>query len=59
MVAAGTGASGSIASGVAKEEEVRDLFFLRSAFGSGMKLSDRLKLIHYLVFTPTEENMKD
>jgi hypothetical protein len=59
MVAAGIGASGLVTGGVA-EEEVRDLFFIRSASGSGMKLSGRSKPpIHYPIFTPTGENMKD
>jgi hypothetical protein len=59
-VTTGTGVSALVVSGVAEEEEVHDMFFLRSASGSGMKLSDRLKpLIHYPVFTPIGENMKD
>ena len=33
IVADGAGVTGSHASGVAEEEAVRDLFFLRSAFG--------------------------
>jgi hypothetical protein len=60
MIAASTGASGLVASGVAEEEEVQDLFFLRSASRSGMKLSGRLKpLKHYPVFTHNRRNMKD
>jgi hypothetical protein len=51
VVAAGTGVSSSVVGGVAEEVEARDPFFLRSASGSGMKLSDKLKpLLHYPVF---------
>jgi hypothetical protein len=51
VVAVGTGVSNSVIGGVAKEVEARDPFFLRSASGSGMKLSDKLKpLLHYPVF---------
>jgi hypothetical protein len=52
VVAAGTGVSSSIVSGVAEEVDARDPFLLRSASGSGMKLSDKLKqLLHYPIFT--------
>jgi hypothetical protein len=51
VVAAGTGVSSSVVSGVAEEVEARDPFFLRSASGLGMKLSDKLKpLLHYPIF---------
>jgi hypothetical protein len=51
-VVAGTGVSSSVVGGVAEEEEARDPFFLRSASGSGMKLSGKSKpLMHYPVFT--------
>jgi hypothetical protein len=51
VVAAGTGVSSSIVGGVAEEVEARDPFFLRSASGSGMKLSNEIKpLLHYHVF---------
>jgi hypothetical protein len=52
MIAAGTGVSSLVVGGVAEEVEARDPFFLRSAFGLGMKLSDRSKpLLHYPIFT--------
>jgi hypothetical protein len=52
LVAASTGMSGSVVGGVAEEEEAQDLFFLRSASGSAMKLSGNAKpLMHYPVFT--------
>jgi hypothetical protein len=51
VVAAGTGVSSLVVGGVAEEVEARDPFFLRSAFGSGMKLSNKLKpLLHYPIF---------
>jgi hypothetical protein len=51
VVAAGTWVSSSVVGGVAEEVEARDPFFLRSASGSGINLSDKLKqLLHYPVF---------
>jgi hypothetical protein len=51
MVAAGIGVSRSVVDGVAKEVEAWDPFFLRSASGSGTKLSGKPKpLMHYSVF---------
>jgi hypothetical protein len=42
------------------EWQKKKRYFLKSASRSGMKLSGRLKpLIHYPVFTPTGENIKD
>jgi hypothetical protein len=50
-IVADIGVSGLVISGVAEEEEARDLFFLRSASGFGMKLSDKSKpLMHYPTF---------
>jgi hypothetical protein len=47
----GAGVTDSVAGGLAEEEEVRDLFFLRSTSGSEVKFSGREKLvIHYHIF---------
>jgi hypothetical protein len=43
MVAADTGVSSSVISGVAEEVETQDLFFLKSASKSGMKFSNKSK----------------
>jgi hypothetical protein len=51
VVAASTGVICSVVDGVAEEVEAWDPFFLRSASGSGIKLSDKLKpLLHYPIF---------
>jgi hypothetical protein len=51
LVVAGTGMSGSVVGGVAEEAEAQDPFFLRSASGSGTKLSGKSKpLMHYPIF---------
>jgi hypothetical protein len=51
-IAAGTGGSSFVIDGVVEEEEEgHDPFFLRSASGSGMKLSGKSKpLMHYPIF---------
>jgi hypothetical protein len=43
MVVADIGVSSLVISGVAEEVEARDLFFLKSASRSGMKLSNKSK----------------
>ena len=59
VVADGTGVTGLTAGGVAEEEVVRDLFFLRSASGLSVQLFGRSKpLIQYLVFIPQQEENK-
>ena len=55
----GMGLSGAVVDEVAEEEEVRDLFFLRSASGSSMKLFGKLKpRMHYHVFIPSKRGRK-
>jgi hypothetical protein len=59
VVAAGTGVSGSVVGGVAKEVEAQDPFFLRTASGSGMKLSDKSNHSDTILFSSTtRENMQ-
>jgi hypothetical protein len=51
--------TGSTIGGVVEEEEVRDLFFYRSASRLSRKLFGRLKpLIHYHVFIPPKRGRK-
>jgi len=55
----GTGSSGAVVDGVAEEEEARDLFFLRSASGSSMKLFSKSKpRMHYPVFISSKRERK-
>jgi hypothetical protein len=59
IVANGTGVNDSAAGGVAEEEEVRDLFFFRSASGLSRKLFGKSKpLTHYPVFIPQKRGRK-
>jgi hypothetical protein len=59
IVANGTGVNDSTADGVAEEEEVRDMFFFRSAFGLSRKLFGRSKpLIHYPILIPPKKRKK-
>jgi hypothetical protein len=59
IVADGAEVTGLTTGGVAEEEEVRDLFFFRSAYRLSRKLFDRSKpLIHYPVFIPPKRGRK-
>jgi len=59
MVVVGTWVSGSVAGGVVEEEEVRDLFFLRSASRSGNEVIRQVETTHTLsCFHPQQKENK-
>jgi hypothetical protein len=59
ILADGAEVTGLTAGEVAEEEEVRDLFFFRSASRLSRKLFGRSKpLIHYPVFIPQKKRKK-
>jgi hypothetical protein len=59
IVADGAEVTSSTAGEVAEEEEVRDLFFFRSASGLSRKLFGKSKpLIHYPILIPQKRGRK-